>query len=149
MQDKEPLVLNMLSLFESVFYKVKQECHGLTRDLNLADGQIILLMMLSKKDGRKATDIAGHIGITSGAVTGMTDKLESLGLIRRERSEEDRRVVRLFLTDEGRAAVQRIRIARFDKLKTIFLQLEENDLRDFIRILNTVHSIMEEKELTR
>ena len=39
----------------------------------------------------------------------MLDRLESKGLIRRTRSAEDRRLVHLELTDEGRAAYPRMR----------------------------------------
>ena len=42
--------------------------------------------------------------LDAGGMTRLLDRLETKGLVRRERSQEDRRVVNLELTDEGRAA---------------------------------------------
>jgi DNA-binding MarR family transcriptional regulator len=42
-------------------------------------------------------------------MTRMLDRLEAKGLIRRNRSPDDRRLVHLELTDEGRAAYPRMR----------------------------------------
>ena len=47
------------------------------------------------------TDIANHLEITLSAVTSLVDKLCNAGLVARFRSEEDRRVVYLKLTEEG------------------------------------------------
>jgi DNA-binding MarR family transcriptional regulator len=43
--------------------------------------------------------------VTSGTMTTRVDKLESRGLVSRRRDADDRRAVRVRLTDEGRAAV--------------------------------------------
>lgn len=55
-------------------------------------------------EGRTATEIAGELGITAGAVTRLVDRLENRGLLARRRSPEDRRVVSILPTDEGREA---------------------------------------------
>ena len=51
----------------------------------------------------KATEIAGFFSVTPGAVTStsMCDKLEKLDLIQRVRESEDRRVVKMNLTENG------------------------------------------------
>jgi DNA-binding MarR family transcriptional regulator len=49
------------------------------------------------------------ISYDAGAMTRMLDRLEGKGLIRRTRSPDDRRLVHLELTDEGRAAWPRMR----------------------------------------
>jgi DNA-binding MarR family transcriptional regulator len=55
-----------------------------------------------------AADIAREYGIDASAVTRLIDRLEKRGLLSRVRSEEDRRVVRLELTDDGRATAEKI-----------------------------------------
>ena len=56
-----------------------------------------------------ASDLCKGISYDAGAMTRMLDRLESKGLIRRNRSTEDRRLMILELTDEGRAAYPRMR----------------------------------------
>ena len=49
------------------------------------------------------------ISYVAGAMTRMLDRLEAKGLIRRTRCSEDRRLMKLELTEEGRAAYPRMR----------------------------------------
>ena len=53
-----------------------------------------------------AGELARHVGITSGAVTGVIDRLERLGFVRRTSDPRDRRrvIVELELLDEDRRA---------------------------------------------
>ena len=62
------------------------------------------------RDGAVATagDLARELSYTTGATTRLIDGMEALGLLSRERGTGDRRVVRLSVTDEGRAATAAI-----------------------------------------
>lgn len=51
------------------------------------------------------TDLKQELEVTTGAVTGLVDRLERLGLVTRVPSQEDRRVTLLELTPAGREAV--------------------------------------------
>src|ERR1041384_3186887 len=51
-----------------------------------------------------AGEIAREIGLTPGAVTGMVDRLERAGLVRREVDPNDRRRVVVTATDSGKDA---------------------------------------------
>lgn len=48
--------------------------------------------------------LAEYMLLAVNSVTSLVDKLEAAGLVRRQRSTEDRRVVHVELTDAGRAA---------------------------------------------
>lgn len=53
-------------------------------------------------------ELSRLLGIDTGLMTRMLDKLEIKGLLERSRSIEDRRVVNLKLTDEGEAIAERL-----------------------------------------
>lgn len=55
----------------------------------------------AKKKQPRPTDIAAACGISTAAVTGILDRLESEGLVQRLPSPEDRRSFNLYLTDKG------------------------------------------------
>ncbi len=61
------------------------------------------LGMVLMKDGLTAGEIAKASGLTSGAVTGVIDRLERAGLARREADPKDRRKVHVRPTAKGRA----------------------------------------------
>jgi DNA-binding MarR family transcriptional regulator len=78
--------------------------------LGLSAAQFIIIASLAKAEGpMSASDLCKGISYDAGAMTRMLDRLESKGLIRRTRSAEDRRLMHLELTDEGRAAWPRMR----------------------------------------
>ena len=78
--------------------------------LELSAAQFIVIANLAGAEGPKsASDLCKGISYDAGAMTRMLDRLEAKGLISRNRSAHDRRLMHLELTDEGRAAYPRMR----------------------------------------
>lgn len=71
--------------------------------IGMTEGKMVLL--LAELGPQKATVMADLLRITSGAVTGIADRLIEHGFINRARSDLDRRIVLLEITDEGRKLV--------------------------------------------
>ena len=97
----------------------------------LSQNQLILLLQLKINGEMKATEIADFFNVTPGAVTSMCDKLEKMNLIQRVRESEDRRVVKLVLTNSGESKVQEI-----------FLKFSHEKLNDIAIVLNDVNKLM-------
>lgn len=79
---------------------VRMAAHGLT------DAQWKPLFMLKIGRADSPHGLARVLDCDAGALTRTVDRLEAKGLIERERSESDRRVVHLRLTEAGRAAAE-------------------------------------------
>ena len=78
--------------------------------LELSAAQFIIIANLAAAEAPlSASDLCKGISYDAGAMTRMLDRLEGKGLIRRNRSTQDRRLMHLELTDEGRAAYPRMR----------------------------------------
>lgn len=60
-----------------------------------------LLTALSDEDGLPHRELAGRLGLTPATLTPVVDTLERAGDVRRERDADDRRVVRVYLTESG------------------------------------------------
>lgn len=71
----------------------------------LSSTQALMLMILNAKGPRQAKDLMGALAVSSGGITVISDKLISLGLIRRVKQENDRRAVYLEITESGKALV--------------------------------------------
>lgn len=85
-------------------------------DLNHSQHLILLILRYAGISGNEviSTDIAYLLGLEKHSITTVVDKLVERDLVVRERSSEDRRVVRLRLTDSGQelaASVQSDTIA--------------------------------------
>jgi len=74
----------------------------------LTNAQWIPLFKLFMGSASTVAELARECQLDAGAMTRLLDRLETKGLVRRIRSSEDRRVVNLELTDEGRTAAQQI-----------------------------------------
>jgi len=61
--------------------------------------------------GATVAELARLCELDAGAMTRLLDRLEAKGLCQRERSSEDRRVVRLALTAQGKAVAEQIPVA--------------------------------------
>jgi DNA-binding MarR family transcriptional regulator len=62
-----------------------------------------VLRMLAARDGLKPSEVASIGRWSPGTVTSLTDTLVRDGYVERRRDDRDRRVVRLHLTESGRA----------------------------------------------
>ncbi len=66
------------------------------------------LFMLRRARASTVAELARELQTDPGAMTRLLDRLEAKGLCRRERSTDDRRVVRIVLTPEGEQAGARV-----------------------------------------
>jgi DNA-binding MarR family transcriptional regulator len=76
--------------------------HGLTH------AQWMPLVRLHFNGSCPAAQLAADLGLDAGALTRMLDRLEAKGLVSRERSSSDRRVVMIALTEDGRGLGDRL-----------------------------------------
>src|SRR4051812_40331647 len=74
----------------------------------LTNAQWVPLYKLHMGHGTTAAELARECQLDAGSMTRTLDRLEAKGLVVRERSSEDRRVVNLELTTEGRRAAAEI-----------------------------------------
>ena len=72
---------------------------------------------------QRLTVLAAREGVTQPAMTQLISRLEESGLVRREASPEDGRVVMVVITDEGRSVLARRRSVRSDRMAAIIAQL--------------------------
>jgi DNA-binding MarR family transcriptional regulator len=79
--------------------------------LGLTSVQAIVLMGLGTGIASTAADFCRTIQHDPGAMTRVIDRLEKMGLVRRVRAPEDRRALRLELTDAGRKMLPAIKAA--------------------------------------
>ena len=75
-------------------------------------GQNHLLAVLWERDGRTPGEIAAAVNVTTPAVVKMAGRMADAGLISRRRDDRDNRLVRLWLTDAGRALQEPVETER-------------------------------------
>ena len=73
-------------------------------DLDLQTYDALLHVYEARDAGIRMSDLARNISLSKPGLTGLVDRLEKRGLIARTADPEDRRAIRVVLTDAGREA---------------------------------------------
>jgi DNA-binding MarR family transcriptional regulator len=79
----------------------------LLKDLELTYPQYLVMLVLWERDGLTVGEIAERVFLDSPTVTPLLKRLETAGLVSRDRSPQDERQVLITLTDAGRALRKR------------------------------------------
>ncbi|AXL51005.1 MFS transporter [Paraburkholderia caffeinilytica] len=77
------------------------EMDAALKDLDITSQQMGILLSLRRGIAATPFELSKLLGVDTGLMTRMLDKLETKGLLERSRSIEDRRVVNLKLTKAG------------------------------------------------
>ncbi len=100
---------------------------GLFRSLSPASGLSMTaaatLAGIERLGPQRLTLLAAREGVTQPAMTQLISRLEESGLVRREPSPDDGRVVMVAITEHGRAMLAHRRSARAERLAGIIAQL--------------------------
>ncbi|KAA0930497.1 MarR family winged helix-turn-helix transcriptional regulator [Streptomyces apricus] len=100
------------------------------KDLGLTYPQYLVMLVLWEHGGLPVKKVGEHLRLDSGTLSPLLKRLETAGLVRRERSARDERSVTVELTDEGAALRERaLRVPRRIAAATGFELAEIEDLR--------------------
>jgi DNA-binding MarR family transcriptional regulator len=137
-------------MMRRILNMVTQEVDRQLEPNGLTSAQWVPLLKLYMGHAGNVAELARDCNLDAGSMTRLLDRLEAKGLIRRVRSSEDRRVVNLELTDEGRSAAKGI--------PTVLCGVQNSHMRGFTieewqllkgmlrRILDNATAIQADKE---
>jgi DNA-binding MarR family transcriptional regulator len=111
------------------------EMDAALKELDAKAQHIGIMMALSRGMLATPAGLARHLGVDSGLMTRMLDRLEARGWLTRSRDSADRRVVNLQLTDAGRAAATRIAEIAPDVLNARLHGFSAEEFDQLIRLL--------------
>lgn len=103
---------------------------------NITTAQAAVLVLVSADREVRQREIAAELGLNESAVTAMVERLMKLGYLDRARSASDGRAWDLFLTSDGRRALDRIERPFREINAKIEASLGEERVRDLVSSLN-------------
>jgi len=90
------------------------------RSMRLTPSQFDVIATLGDTDGMTCSDLSAATLVTKGTLTGVLDRLEKKGLIRRTAVKGDRRCIKIRLTESGEAVFRKTFAAHTDFLRPYF-----------------------------
>jgi DNA-binding MarR family transcriptional regulator len=96
-----PSALETLQKFRIIIGAVRQHSQALEAACGISGAQVWVLATIADKPGITVSQLSQAISVHVSTASNLLDKLARAGLVERIRGEQDRRVVRLRLTEAG------------------------------------------------
>lgn len=143
-----------LSAKDTVCYNIKFAWHAISRMYNEKASEYdgtssvgFVLLNIDADKGTPSTQIGPKLGMEATSLSRMLKALEEKNLIYRVPQENDKRVVKIFLTEEGKKkkAIAKKVVKEFN-LK-VYERIPTEKLKIFFEVIDEIKKIIEEEEL--
>src|SRR5260221_1962200 len=108
-------------------------------EVSLGRPQIGILFILQKnKEGVSVKDLAEKLHVTPGAITQLVDKLVEKKLVERLEDENDRRILKIRLTDTAKDKFKMFKENYLNSISEMFNELDDNELISLVNLLEKI-----------
>jgi MarR family transcriptional regulator, organic hydroperoxide resistance regulator len=129
------LALDVLTQFRHVINANKRHFKWVEQQTGVNGTLVGVLCELGRSPGLRVSELAETLAIHQSTASNLLDKLQQQGLIERDRSTEDQRVVRLRLTRSGEALAKRVPQPSRGLLQEALFRLPPASLQGLSRLL--------------
>ncbi|WP_099187255.1 MarR family winged helix-turn-helix transcriptional regulator [Tepidibacter mesophilus] len=134
-------VKTLNKLITNIFYDLtdiekKMFSQGKFNDLSLSE--IRTIQAIGMKAPRKMSQVAMVLKITVGTLTISINRLVKKGYVRRFKTEEDRRIVMVDLTEQGKLVYQTHEKFHYEIIENMVSTLNENEQKMLIQSLENI-----------
>jgi len=116
--------------FRTIVKAIQAHSTGIERRCGVSASQLWALWEIHAEPGLRVKDISERLSITPATASNLLDKIEAKGLIRRDRSGPDQRVVQLFPTQQGEELLANAPGPAEGALLNAMARLDEEGLND-------------------
>ena len=129
-----------------VLFIIKSGAKSGAHTLQLSEGGKLVQVKLSEARTMKVSEISKLMHVTSPTITQMLKGLEANGLVERHIDPNDRRAVRIALTERGEAIAQRAEEIFLDSFNGLVEYLGEEESNQLIELLLKAYRYFNERE---
>ncbi len=129
------------SILEAILYlytESRRVTKELARQVDLTGPQLTVLKMLEGLGDLSLSELSERIRAQNSTVTGIIDRMERESLVTRTRSTEDRRVVKIRLTDKGSKIARAIAVEPMEIFRGALDSLTAGETRELLKILTKI-----------
>lgn len=107
-------------------------------------GQVAVLLFLWAQEGQTQRELSRKVAIEDATMVRTLDRMERDGLVRRERNPQDRRQIRIFLTEKGWALRDTLIPEMIEGNRSAVRELSDDEQRQLLDLLGRVIGALEE-----
>lgn len=125
-------------IVETILYlytETRRVTKAQARELGITGPQVSALKILEAVGDLSLTELSERMSAKNSTITGIVDRMERDGLVVRERSQADRRVVIIRATDKGQKLARGLPVGAVEVFTTALKSLPPDDRHELRRIL--------------
>ena len=136
--DIKPEVDRILEAILYLYTESRRLTKELAKSVLLTGPQLTVLKMLEGLGDLSLTELSERIRAQNSTVTGIIDRMERENLVVRARSTEDRRVVKIRLTEKGSRIAREVSVEPMEIFRGALDSLSAAEMRELLKILTKV-----------
>jgi len=140
--DPRPEVDAIVETIIYLYTESRRLTKGMASQFGITGPQLTVIKLLETFDNLSLSSLSERIRAQNSTVTGIIDRMEREGLVRRERSTVDRRVVHIRLSDKGQKLAKQIQVEPMEIFREALASLSQADLKDLLRLLNKLQKFV-------
>ena len=121
---------------------IKQQGRKLLGNYSITPPQFVALQWLFEHGDMTIGDLSNKMYLAFSTTTDLVDRMENNQLVKRVRDENDRRVVRIHLLEEGGRIIEEVINKRRKYLNSVLVDFSESEITEFSRLLTKLHEEM-------
>jgi DNA-binding MarR family transcriptional regulator len=149
MDDRRKLIEKIIENIYAIKHKIAAEIHFLFAEIQITHSQWLVLKLVKKNKIIRIKDLANLLDITSSAATQIVDGLVDKGLLMRKRNPDDRRTLKIELSEKSKNQFDLIKNKSFKTLSSLFDVLDNDELLKYCELSDKIASKILLKEQIR
>jgi DNA-binding MarR family transcriptional regulator len=136
-----------MRLKDTVDFHIKGTWHTLTKMYNRmaaahnTSQTVAYILVNIEREGIPATQIAARLGMEPTSLSRVLKKMEDQNLIYKRVDEQDKRVMKIFLTNEGVDKRKFVKEILIDFNTKIIEKISRSDLKIFYKVINKINDL--------
>lgn len=144
---KDLLTKQIVSAIRRMTRAVYLDSKKMVKQIGLSNPQCLVLKTIDENGPSSLASMSRYLNVSPANMTGLVDRLEKKGLVRRTRKLGDRRVTIVELTDEGRPLSQSVPDPIEEKLVTGLKDVSPIDLQHIVDAFQKVVDLLDAKDV--
>ncbi|TWT08981.1 MarR family winged helix-turn-helix transcriptional regulator [Planomicrobium sp. CPCC 101079] len=121
---------------------IKQKGREILNSYTITPPQFVALQWLFEHGDMTIGDLSNKMYLAFSTTTDLVDRMEKNNLVMRIREEQDRRVVRIKLLQEGERIIEEVIQKRQEYLETVLADFTQSEVEQFSFLLEKLHTNM-------
>jgi len=141
-----------MNLKDTIDFHVKGTWHSLTKMYNRIAAKhdtsqtVAYILVHIDKEGTPATQIAQRLGMEATSLSRVIKNMEQRKLIFKEVDELDKRVMKIFLTEDGLKKRKLVKKILIDFNKKLCAKISKKEMKIFHKVINTINELANQEK---